>query len=462
MKNKITLVISMILGLFVFNACNEPYPESFELEQFMNISLSGATDNPIIKTVDLDKTSSFPLSISYGGTTNYEQGDIVADIAADITLVDSFNIENGTSYLPLPTAAYSFDKTSVTIANGSRISDQIQVTIQPNSVNFANEYLLPVTIKSATEGKIPVSEEFKTVYYIIKGNVKTTPSVEKWTVLASSSVWQPVFPVENVWDNDRNSYWHTALTGMPQWFAIDMNDYTLIEGFTWVNRQDGAAALPKHVKFETSMNGTNWTEVLDVAELPNKKEIQILELPHKVVAVYFRVTILSNWADAPYTFVSEVSPWAGEKPTGDYNWEKNTWEINDFKSQWNADSWGLRNIIDGDKNTCWHSEPFDATKNGMPQWFIIDMKKSRPAIKGFLIWQRQDDHGMEPKNVVFSISNDKTTWTKVLEVSEMSNDYTKELNYKTTAPAPGRYLKVEVKSNWGGGGWTYFGEITLY
>lgn len=231
MKNKITLVISMILGLFVFNACNEPYPESFELEQFMNISLSGATDNPIIKTVDLDKTSSFPLSISYGGTTNYEQGDIVADIAADITLVDSFNIENGTSYLPLPTAAYSFDKTSVTIANGSRISDQIQVTIQPNSVNFANEYLLPVTIKSATEGKIPVSEEFKTVYYIIKGNVKTTPSVEKWTVLASSSVWQPVFPVENVWDNDRNSYWHTALTGMPQWFAVDMNEYMLIEGF---------------------------------------------------------------------------------------------------------------------------------------------------------------------------------------------------------------------------------------
>lgn len=461
MKNKITLVISMILGLFVFNACNEPYPESIELEKFMYISLSGAADNPIVKTVDLDKTSSFPLSVSYGGTTNYEQGEIVANIAADILLVDSFNIKNATNYLPLPTGAYSFDKTSVTIANGSRISDQIQVTIQPNKVNFAKEYLLPVTITSATEGKIPVSEEFKTVYYIIKGNVKTTPSVDKWTVLDASSVWQAAFPVENVWDNDRNSYWHTALTGMPQWFAIDMNDYMLIEGFTWVNRQD-ATALPKHVKFETSMNGTDWTEVLDVAEMPNKKEIQILELPEKVIAVYFRVTILSNWADAPYTFVAEVSPWAGEKPTGDYEWEKNTWEINEFKSQWDNANWALSNIFDGNKATLWHSDPFNASINGMPQWFVVDMKKSRPAIKGFLIWNRQDDHGLEPKHVVFSVSDDKTKWTTVLDLQEMSNDYTKELSYKTTNPTPGRYLKVEVLSNWAGGAWTYFAEITPY
>jgi len=44
----------------------------------------------------------------------------------------------------------------------------------------------------------------------------------------------------------------------------------------------------------------------------------------------------------------------------------------------------------------------------------------------------------------------------------MSNDYSTELDYKTTNQQAGRYLKVEVVSNWGNGAWTYFGEITTY
>lgn len=461
MKNIIALVISTIMGIFVFNSCSDPYPEVIELEKFMYISLSGATDNPIIKTVDLDENATFPLSISYGGTTNYKQGEIVAQIAVDNSLVAAYNSEHNTSYLSLPADAVTLDKTTLTITDGSRVSDQLNITIQPHLANFVNEYLLPVTIQSATEGKIPVSEEFKTVYYIIKGNVETLPSEEKWTVLDASSVWQTSFPVESTWDGDRNTYWHTDLSGMPQWFAVNMNDYKLIEGFTWVNRQDGAEAVPKHIKFETSMNGTDWTEVLDLPEIPKSNLMQVFELPEKVIARYFKVTILSNWANAPYSYVADVSTWAGEKPTGDYDWEKNTWEVIDYRSQWN-DGWAVSKIFDGDKNTTWHSDPFNGEINGMPQWFIVDMKKARPAIKGFLIWQRQDDHGMEPKHVVFSVSQDNEEWIQVLEVTEMSNDFTKELDYKTTNPAPGRYLKVEIKSTWGTNPWTYFGEITPY
>ena len=131
MKNKITLVISMILGLFVFNACNEPYPESIELEQFMYISLSGATDNPIIKTVDLDKTSSFPLSVSYGGTTNYEQGDIVANIAADILLVDLSNPSFHPFALPVRELIYNTKTSDISevIINGKLLKQGGKVLV---------------------------------------------------------------------------------------------------------------------------------------------------------------------------------------------------------------------------------------------------------------------------------------------------------------------------------------------
>lgn len=459
---KLALVISVISGVVAFHSCSEPYAESIELDRFMYLSLSGAADNPVVNTIDVDKNVTYPLSVSYGGTTNYEQGEITAEIAGDNSLVDAFNSENGTAYLPFPADSWSFSKSSVVIANGSRISDQVTLTVKAPSLNFVNDYLLPVTIVSATGGKMPISEELKTVYFVIKGNVETDALEDKWTVHDVSTVWQPGYEVENVWDGVRSTYWHSALNGMPQWFAVNMNAYKLVEGFTWLNRQDpGQNSLPKRVRFETSMDGTNWTEVLDVPELPNSRTLQVLDLPQKVIAKYFKVTILSTWTGDPYTYVADISTWAGEKPTGEYDWEKSTWEITDYKSQWNDGS-AVWMIFDGNKDTYWHSEPFDESKNGMPQWFIVDMKKTRPAIKGFLIWNRQNDHGMEPKNVVFSVSDDDATWTPVLELEEMSNDWSKELNYKTTNPTSGRYLKVEVKTNWGGGAWTYFAEITPY
>ncbi len=460
MKNIIAIAISVILGVSVFNSCSDPYPEIIELEKFMYLSLSGAADNPVIKNVELDENATFPLSVSYSGTTNYNQGEIIVQVGVDNSLVTAYNSEHNTSYLALPAEAVTLDKTTLTIVDGTRVSDQLNVTIKTNMANFVNDYLLPITIQSATEGKIPVNEEFKTVYYVIKGDVEMEPMEEKWEVLDASSVWQADFPVEKTWDGNRNSYWHTDLSGLPQWFSVNMNGYKLVEGFTWINRQDGDA-LPKHVVFEISMDGKNWTEVLEIPELPNSKTMQVLELPEKVIARYFKVTIKSNWTNAPYTYVAEVSTWAGEKPEDEHDWEKKSWRVISYSSQWNND-WSAGNTIDGNKNSTWHTEPFDTAVNGMPQWLIVDMQKSRPAIKGFLIWQRQDDHGMEPKHVIFSVSADNEEWTQVLEVNEMSKDYTVELDYKVTNPTPGRYFKVEVKSNWGNGDWTYFGEISTY
>lgn len=316
MKNIITLfVVGAFCGVLFLNSCSEPYSETIELEQFMYLGLSGAADNPVVKAVEVDKSTTFLVNLFYGGTTNYNQGEYVAQIAVDNSLVATFNSENNTNYLTLPEGSFSLDKNSVTIADGSRISDAVGVTIQAQLVNFEYEYLLPVTIKSVTEGKLALNEKLRTVYYIVKGK--------------------------------------------------------------------------------------------------------------------------------------------------EYDWEKSTWKVIDYRSQW-SDAWGVHKIFDGDKKTTWHSDPFNAAVNGMPQWFVVDMKKMRPSIRGFLIWQRQDDHGMEPKHVVFSVSEDNVEWETVLEVTEMSNDYKNELDYKTTNPVPGRYLKVEIKSTWGANPWTYFGEITPY
>ena len=458
MKLKIALFISILCGSFWLQSCSDPYEGNIELEQFMYVSLSGAVDETVETMVSIDENIDFKLSVSYAGTTNYDQGDITAEIAVDNSLIEAYNQNNGTSYSELPSNTYSLNKTSAVISNGRNQSDTLTLTVNSPILDFTKNYILPITIKSVSGGNIPLNEELKTVYYVLKGDLVLKPDKSMWTVKDASSVWQGGYEVEKVYDGDKSTYWHSALNGMPQWFIINMNGNNLIEGFTWVNRQENEqTARPKHVKFETSMDGEKWTEVLDIPELPSVRTFQVFELPKKAVAKYFKVNILSNWANAPYTYVAEVATWAGDKPTEEYDWEKEKWQIVGLSSEWGEGS-RVALIFDGNKDTNWHSTPGQA----MPQWFIVDMMKQRPAIKGFKIWNRQNDHGQEPKHVVFSVSDDNATWTEVLDLQEMSNAYTSELDYKTTTSVAGRYLKVEVLTNWGGAPYTYFGEITPY
>lgn len=317
MKSKIALVISAVTGALGFYSCSDPYNESIELKQFMYLSLTGATDGVVAMDVEIDRDTTCTVSVFYGGTTNYEQGEMSAEVAVNNSLVETYNKEKGTTYLPLSASYYVLNKTSVIIPNGSRVSDPVLVTIKSRQIDFSGkkEYLLPVTISSASGGNLQLNEELKTVYYTIK------PAV--------------------------------------------------------------------------------------------------------------------------------------------YNWQKETWEVIALKSEWNSGT-ACSKVIDGNKSTYWHSEPFDGTKNGFPQWFVIDMKKQRPIINGIKIWNRPDDHGMEPKNIVFSVSDDNVNWTTILNIEAMSQEYQTELNYAATNPKGGRYLKVEVVSAWSTNPWTALAEITPY
>ncbi|MDR1742788.1 MAG: glycoside hydrolase family 127 protein [Dysgonamonadaceae bacterium] len=163
---------------------------------------------------------------------------------------------------------------------------------------------------------------------------------------------------------------------------------------------------------------------------------------------------VNNWND------TYLCTWMTDVPTLETIWEKSSWiEVSNSGGVWgDGHDASLRNAFDDNKNTCWHS------KIGvmMPITFVMDMRKERPAIKGFKIWNRQDDHGNEPRHVRFSVSSNNNDWTTVLEIPEMSQSWETELDYPTTRQAGGRYLKVEIGSHYRSYPWCYFGEITPY
>jgi hypothetical protein len=464
MKTKRTLLLSLMSAALLLGACDDPIP-SIETERFMYLFLTGAKEIPSVKKLNLENTADtvFYIIMAYGGTTNYEQGDISATLAADLSLVETFNTANNTAYRPLPEAARSFDKTELRITNGKNRSEEpIKLTIRINALDLSSDYLLPVTVRSVS-GSLPLNEEMKTLYLLFQGDVDENKDKNLWHTSGASSYWQ-TYTAALAFDGDSYTYWHSDLDGsLPQWFAVNMEGFKRIDGFTWVNRSDpGQEALPKHVKIETSMNGTEWTEALDIPEMDKSRVMQVLPLESTVVAKYFRVTVLSAWNDAPYTYVGEVDIYSGEEPEPEreIEWAKNTWEIVDYSSDWRAnnDIWNVASTIDGDIGRSWHTDP----TGSLPQWFIIDLKQSF-MIRGFLLWNRQEDHGSEPKNIVFETSNDGTTdWRVLLDEPEMSTAYNHELDLPATNPQRGRYLRVTVKSNWSGYGFTYIAELTLY
>jgi len=447
--------ISCVLFLSLLFACDsqEPIP-TVELPQFMQLSLTAAFSNPNEINVNLasGRDTTFSFVMKYGGVNDYHQGDISAQIGVDAASVAAFNAENATDYLLLPQSAYSLNKTTLTISDGANISDVLTLTVKTSAVDFLNEYVLPLTMTSVS-GALPANEQNKTAFIVIKADVEEEAGIERWTKVNASSEWQAPYVVSKAFDEDVTTYWHTDLTGLPQWFTVDMNGYKRIDGFTYNNRKDaGQNSLPKHLTVEVSIDGVKWVTALDIAEVPQSRLRQVFPLDKTLIARYFKVTVHNSWTGDPYSYLAEIGIYAGEPPAEDQAFELS---VHSYSSFWAA-NWEATRLIDGDKGTTWHS-----ALTGLPQWVIFDVTKSR-QIKGVKIWNRQDDHGMEPKHISFEVSDDLTTWTQLLDVAEMSQEWKEQLDLKAPTPQTGRYLRMMIHTNWSGNPWTALGEVTPY
>jgi hypothetical protein len=464
MKPIKTFGLSFGLAALMFSCSkSDPAPE-IELPQFLNLSLTGATTVPNVKKLKLDAgtDTTFVIQMQYGGTTNYDKGVITAQIGVDASLVDAFNAAYLTDYQLIPDEAWSLSKTSLTIPDGSNSSDETTLTIRIFKIDYSKDCILPITIKSVS-GDIPAADQSKTVYFVFEADVDTEAGRDGWKVLGSSSVWDPtVFDVTNVFDGDEYSYWHSHpfdanLNGMPQWFAIDMGNFKCIDGFTYFNRKD-ETSIPKHITIETSYDGEEWTKVLDVPELPQSRVQQLLKLEKTAVARFFRFNVLSTWSGDAWTYVAEISIYAGSPPEEETDMEIETWTIDSYSSQWNETQSPIR-LLDGNKDTYWHSNPAGTT---LPQWIIFDMQKSR-KISGVKIWNRQEEnYNIEPKHITFEVSDNKTTWTTVIDEQQMSQDKTKQIDLKAVDPKSGRYLRMTILTNWSEWPYTALGEVTPY
>lgn len=113
-------------------------------------------------------TGSFPINLNYTGAVAVAPQDIKITLTLDQVALDSFNNNQGTSYVIPPADTYTLD-TVTTIAKGTRqVTVHAVINVAAADYDYTASYALPLTIKSASYGII--SSNFGTAIYSFIAN----------------------------------------------------------------------------------------------------------------------------------------------------------------------------------------------------------------------------------------------------------------------------------------------------
>jgi hypothetical protein len=320
MRNK-TILYGLLVSLAAtFLSCekdDENTPATIQEIDSLYVQVQGDR----IKYRDLHSLNDTTLTVSIAYKNDATSNEkVTVTVGADLSAVNEYNKTNGEEYLPFPADAFVLEKTSVSIDENTN-SSSFNVMIKPSAlaIEDGEAYLLPLTLSIEDDDtNVRIDVNYRTVYLVIYTDLIHIEEIwdediakDKWTVAGFSSEWQnnihDIYKVDKALDGNINTYWHTDLTGLPQWFSIDMHGNKQISGFTLTIRQDDADSHPKSVLFEVSKNNVKWKTALLVPELPKILTTQTLSLEQPVVARYFKVTVLSVWSTNPYTYIAELS-----------------------------------------------------------------------------------------------------------------------------------------------------------
>jgi alpha-L-fucosidase len=133
-----------------------------------------------------------------------------------------------------------------------------------------------------------------------------------WKVVAvdGQAVAQADTAAANAIDGKASTIWQLAEGALPHSLTVDMGHELKIAGFSYLPRQDrNAGGVVDTYKFETSIDGQNWTAAVDQGRFGNIRNNPVLqEVAFKEVnARYFRFTALREVSGNNATSVAELT-----------------------------------------------------------------------------------------------------------------------------------------------------------
>lgn len=116
----------------------------------------------------------------------------------------------------------------------------------------------------------------------------------------------------------------------------------------------------------------------------------------------------------------------------------------------------IRNVMDGNLNTYWHSQ-YDGMYAPLPHDVIIDMKAQHEVYQVGLT-PRTNNRYVKSGEIL--ISNDKINWVKVgtLQMPDNTND----AQYFHLTPTKGRYIKLHITQSYNKNNCSALSEVTIH
>lgn len=156
---KTTIIITLL-----FSACKQDYDYPGG-DEYKNLYMPQANQVITKGLLMSDTAQVLSFSASYGGPgkpgSNIEVGFDVSP-----SLVDTFNLRNGTSYAMMPEGSYDLDKQG-TISSGSLSTGSLKLKVKTKGVlNVFESYLLPVSIKS-NNANLRLNDQLSTTYFLV-------------------------------------------------------------------------------------------------------------------------------------------------------------------------------------------------------------------------------------------------------------------------------------------------------
>lgn len=236
-------------------------------------------------------STTFELDVPFGmGFTN--RWDVDLTFSTNDALVDLYNLNNGTNYLPFPAGACK--QTVAPVLKAGENSGNAKYTVDVTKLQLGFKYLMPVELTGVS--KFGIDESKSTNYFELK-------YVDAWEVVDFRDFQDgDGGGVNALIDDDIDTYWHANWSDgsqLPSWITIGLKDKNATLKVTQVEfyARQGNTGGPKTVEVLTSMDGKNWTLGGTLA-FKSVKTAQTVVFAEPILAKYVKMNITEKNNDS--------------------------------------------------------------------------------------------------------------------------------------------------------------------
>lgn len=161
MIKKSLFALAALLGLAV--ACVEKTPEYEQIVATYYLSTNSTEVISLAENRGKDVNLNVKTRELTGGEAN-----LTFTLKVDMEKVATYNAENQTEYVAMPTEAYTLNKAEIMVPRFNTGSTTVKVTVKAKGLEAGKIYILPVSIDSVKGGNYKLDETAQTIYILLE------------------------------------------------------------------------------------------------------------------------------------------------------------------------------------------------------------------------------------------------------------------------------------------------------